>query len=320
MRGYLVRRALLFVPALVGVSFVIFVAVRLVPGDIAEILVLESGTEFRDAQEARIERIRQELGLDRPMPVQFVDWLARAVGGDFGYSYIEQRPVVRILWERFPRSLELALLTITISVLLAIPLGVAAAVRHGTWVDRLVLMISVAGLSVPTFVMGVLLLHGLVRLFGWLPSLEFVGFFDDPVGNLKLVAWPAMIQALYVSAPIARLTRAQMLGAIHEEYARTARAKGLGPWCVVYRHALRNSLLPVITFVGSWGGRLLGGVVVMETIFVIPGMGTALVQAASTRDYPTIQAIVLVMAATSLSLSLALDVLYAWLDPRIRYA
>jgi peptide/nickel transport system permease protein len=180
-------------------------------------------------------------------------------------------------------------------------------------------VLSISGLSLPIFFTGVLILYLLVRFFRWLPPLEFVSFLDDPAENLKQLIWPTLAQAYYISAPIARLTRSQMLEVIRHDYVRTARAKGLAERAVVYRHALANSLLPVVTFIGWWGGRLLGGIVIMEIIFAVPGMGTALVQAVSYRDYPTVQAIVFVMALVFLTVNLLVDLLCAWLDPRIRY-
>jgi peptide/nickel transport system permease protein len=319
MRKYVVRRLLLFVPSLLGASLLIFVLMRLVPGDIAEIIVYQAGTEFSAVQQKQIRQIREELGLDRPVAVQFVTWLGSAFRGDFGYSYVEQRPVMEIIRERFPRSMELALLTVIIALLWAVPLGVVSAARQNTWLDYLVRVVSITGLSMPIFFTGVLTLYALLYFFQWLPPLEFAGFLDDPATNLKQLVWPALAQALYISAPITRLTRSQMLEVIREDYVRTARAKGLAERAVVYRHALMNSMLPVVTFVGWWGGRLLGGIVVMELIFVVPGMGTGLLQAVNHRDYPTVQAIIFVMALVFLTINLAVDLLYAWLDPRIRY-
>jgi len=318
MTTYLTRRLLLFVPSLVGTSLLIFVLMRMVPGDVAEILVYQTGTETADVQQREIQKIRQELGLDRSVSVQYFRWMADAVRGDFGYSYTQRRPVTDILKERFPRSMELALLTMLLAVVWAIPLGVISAVRHNTWTDHLVRLLSISGLSLPLFFTGVLILYGLVRVFRWLPPLEFVGFFADPLENLKQLIWPALAQAYYISAPIARLTRSQMLEVLREDFVRTARAKGLANWHVVYRHALANSLLPVVTFIGWWGGRLLGGIVIMEAIFVVPGIGTALLQAVNYRDYPTVQAIVFAMALVFLTINLLIDVLYCWLDPRIR--
>jgi peptide/nickel transport system permease protein len=308
------------VPSLLGASLLIFVLLRLVPGDIAEIIVYSAGAESATVQRKQVDAIRAELGLDRPVLVQYAAWLGNALRGDFGQSYVQQRPVIEIVRERFPRSLELAILTLIVAVVWAVPLGVISAVRQNTWADYLVRVVSISGLSLPIFFTGVLILWALVRFFRWLPPLEFVSLLDDPVENLKQMVWPTVAQAYYISAPIMRLTRSQMLEVVRLDYVRTARAKGLGERAVVYRHALANSLLPVVTFVGWWGGRLLGGIVIMEIIFAVPGMGTALVQAVSSRDYPTVQAIVFVMAVVFLVLNLLVDLVYAWLDPRIRYA
>jgi peptide/nickel transport system permease protein len=320
MRTYVIRRVLLFLPTLIGASMLIFVLMRLVPGDIAEILVYQTGSESSAIQKRQIQQIRRELGLDRPVPVQYLDWAAGAIRGDFGQSYFQRRPVRDILLERFPRSMELALLTLLIAVVWAIPLGVVSAVRQNTAIDYLARALSLSGLSLPIFFTGALILYGLVRFFRWLPPLEFVSFTENPLENLKQLIWPALAQAYYISAPITRLTRSQMLEVVRNDFIRTARAKGLAERAVVYRHALRNSLLPVVTFIGWWGGRLLGGLVIMEVIFVVPGMGTALVQAVSQRDYPTVQALVFLMALVFLIVNLAVDLLYAWLDPRIHYA
>jgi peptide/nickel transport system permease protein len=317
---YVLRRLLLFVPTLVGASILIFVLLRLVPGDIAEILVYQTGSESSAVQRRQIAQIRTELGLDRPIATQYVDWVAGALRGDFGQSYVQRRPVADILRERFPRSMELAVLTLLLAVIWAIPLGVVSAVRQNGILDYLSRLVSLSGLSLPLFFTGALILYGLVRFFRWLPPLEFVSLTEDPWENLKQLIWPALAQAYYISAPITRLTRSQMLEVVRQDYVRTARAKGLAERAVIYRHALRNSLLPVVTFIGWWGGRLLGGLVIMEIIFVVPGMGSALIQAVSQRDYPTVQAMVFVMALVFLTVNLAVDLLYAWLDPRIRDA
>jgi peptide/nickel transport system permease protein len=320
MRQYVLRRLLLFIPTLFGASLLVFVLMRLVPGDIAEILVYQTGSESSAVQKRQIQQIRAELGLDRPVMEQYLAWMSGALRGDFGQSYLQRRPVRDILLERFPRSMELAFLTLLIAVVWAVPLGVVSAVRQNGWMDYTARMLSLSGLSLPLFVTGALVLWGLVRLFRWIPPLEFVPFTEHPLENLQQLIWPALCQAYYISAPITRLTRSQMLEVIRHDYVRTARAKGLAERAVVYRHALKNALLPVVTFVGWWGGRLLGGLVIMEIIFVVPGMGTALVQAVNQRDYPTVQAMIFVMALVFLLVNLVIDLLYAWLDPRIRYA
>ena len=307
----------MFMPTLLGASILIFILLRLVPGDIAEILVYQTGSESSAIQQKQVKQIRTELGLDRPVVVQYADWLRKALRGDFGQSYLQRRPVGDILRERVPRSLELAVLTLALAVVWAIPLGVVSAVRQNTWIDYVVRVVSVSGLSLPIFFTGVLILYCLVRFFRWLPPLEFVELWSDPMENLKQLIWPALAQAWYISAPITRLTRSQMLDVIRQDFVRTARAKGLSERAVVYGHALRNSLLPVVTFIGWWGGRLLGGVVIVEIIFSVPGMGSALAQAVSQRDYPAVQAMVFVMALIFLAINLSVDLIYAWLDPRI---
>jgi peptide/nickel transport system permease protein len=320
MRRYVLRRLLLFIPTLFGASLLVFILLRLVPGDNAEILVYQTGSESSAVQKKQIQQIRTELGLDRPVLVQYGHWMWDALRGDFGQSYSQRRPVSAILAERFPRSMELAVLTLFLAVIWAVPLGVVSAVRQNTWVDYLARIVSLSGLSFPLFVTGALIHWALVRFFRWIPPLEFVPFTENPLENLKQLIWPALCQAYYISAPITRLTRSQMLEVIRHDYVRTARAKGLAERAVIYRHALKNALLPVVTFVGWWGGRLLGGLVIMEIIFVVPGMGTSLVQAVSQRDYPAVQAFIFVMAVVFLLVNLAVDLLYAWLDPRIRYA
>lgn len=320
MGTYLWRRLVLFVPSILGMSIFIFVLMRMVPGDIAHILVYEAGTEFSEAAEKQVKKIRQELGLNDPLVVQYTSWGMDVLKGDFGYSYWERRPVLDILKERFPRSLELATMTFILSMLWAIPLGVYSAVRQNSWADHVVRALSISGLSLPLFFSGILILYLLVGVFHWMPPLEFTSFFEDPAANFRQLIWPAAAQAFYISAPVMRLTRSQMLEVIREDYVRTARSKGLREGPVVYKHALRNALLPVVTFAGLLGGRLLGGQIIMENIFAVPGMGTALVAAVNFRDYPTIQALVFLMAFIFLTLNLVVDMLYGWLDPRIRHA
>jgi peptide/nickel transport system permease protein len=318
--GYASRRLLLFVPTLFGVTVSIFVLLRVIPGDVAEILASESGAETAATVKANVDAIRRELRLDQPVVTQYVEWLRRFLAGDLGYSYWERRPVSEIVGERLPRSLELSVLTLVLALAWAIPLGVVSAVRQNRWIDYVVRCLSILGMSLPLFLTGVLVLYVLTHFFRWMPPLDFREFSDAPLVNLQQLIWPAAAQAAYISAPISRLTRAQMLDVIREDYIRTARAKGVREWVITYSHAFRNALLPVVTFVGWWGGRLLGGVVVMEIVFGVPGMGTTLVDAINHRDYPTVQAIVLIMTLVFLGLNLFIDLLYGWLDPRIRYA
>lgn len=320
MFQYITRRLLLFVPTLLGVTIVIFLLMRLVPGDVAEILVYDAGSLPPEEVTKQIVEIRKELGLDKPLAVQYIAWLSDVATGNFGFSYWEKRPVASLIAERFPRSLELAILTIVITLIWAVPLGVISAVKQNTWADYVVRVFSISGLSLPLFLTGILILYLLIAFFNWLPPLEYYSFLDNPIGNMSQLIWPAIAQALYISAPITRLTRSQMLDVIREDYVRTARSKGLSKRIVVYHHALRNALLPVVTFIGWWGGRLLGGIVIMEIVFGIPGMGTSLIDAVNHRDYPTVQAIVFLLAMIFLLINLVIDLLYAVLDPRIRYS
>ena len=320
MFQYITRRLLLFIPTLLGVTIVIFLLVRMVPGDIAEILVHDAGNLPPDQVERQIAEIRAELGLDKPIVTQYFSWIGNFATGNFGFSYWERRPVAEIISDRFPISMELAILTLILTMLWSVPLGVISAVKQNTYWDYVVRVLSIAGLSLPLFLTGILILYLLIAFFSWLPPLEYYGFFERPMTNLSQLIWPAIAQALYISAPITRLTRSQMLDVIREDYVRTARSKGLNNRVVVYHHALRNALLPVVTFIGWWGGRLLGGIVIMEIIFGIPGMGTSLIDAVNHRDYPTVQAIVFLLAMVFLLINLTIDLLYAVLDPRIRYS
>ena len=233
MGSYLWRRLLLFIPSLIGMSLFIFFLVRLVPGDMAHILVYESGTEFGKVAEKRVEKIRREMGLNKPILVQYLSWAVDLVKVDFGYSYWERRPVSEILKERFPRSLELASITFILATLWAVPLGVYSAARQNSWADRFVRAFAISGLSLPLFFSGVLILYFLVGVFHWMPPLEFTSFFKDPAENLRQLIWPAAAQAFYVSAPIMRLTRSQMLEVIREDYIRTARSKGMREGIVI---------------------------------------------------------------------------------------
>ncbi len=319
MITYIIRRLLLFVPTLIGVTLLVFILMRMIPGDIAEIMVMAEDGDTGPAVQEEIAQIRKQLGLDRPYWVQYLSWVGSLLQGDFEFSYWEQRPVSEIIGERFPISMELALLTITMAILWAVPIGVISAVRQDTWVDNVGRLVSISGLSLPLFLTGILILYVLIRFFQYLPPLEFANFFEDPGRNLSQLIWPALAQAFYIAAPITRLTRSQMLDVIREDYVRTARSKGLSERVVIYGHALRNALLPVVTFIGWWGGRLLGGVVIMEVIFGIPGMGSGLIDAVSNRDYTTVQAIAMLMVFVFLVINLVVDLSYGWMDPRIRY-
>jgi len=317
MRQYVARRLALFVPTLVGASLLVFVLMRLVPGDIAEILVYQTGSESSVIQTKQIQQIRAELGLDRPVAIQYLAWMGGALRGDFGQSYTQRRPVWDILAERVPRSLELAVLTLAIAVVWAIPLGVISAVRQNSWLDYAARVLSLSGLSLPLFVTGVLILYGLVRLFRWIPPLEFVAFTENPVENLKQLIWPALCQAYYISAPITRLTRSEMLEVIRHDYVRTARAKGLAEPVVMMKHVLRNAMIPILTNVAVQLPSIFVGSFLIEVFFSIPGLGREVFLAVNRSDYPVIQAVTVYLAVLTMLINLGADLLYKLVDPRV---
>lgn len=305
MFRYVLKRLLLALPVLLGVSVVVFVAIRLIPGDPALLMAGQAAT-----QEV-VQQIRTSLGLDQPLPVQYLYFLRNVIRGDLGRSLFNGAPVVEELAQRFPRTVRLALASILVASLIGIPSGVFAATRRSSWVDTLVMVVALAGVSVPVFWLGLnLILVFSVRL-QWLPAFGY-----ETWRHLLL---PSVTLGAASAAIVARMTRSAMLEVLSQEYVRTARAKGLGERVVVNRHALRNALIPVVTILGLQLGTLLSGAVLTETVFAWPGIGRLLVEAVLARDYPVIQGATLLIAATFVALNVLVDVLYGLLDPRIRY-
>jgi peptide/nickel transport system permease protein len=299
------------------VATLIFLLVRVIPGDIVE-LRLVSGGSYVTPEVVRQERAR--LGLDKPVWVQYADWIAGLVRLDLGTSMWTGGPVSKEIAIRLELSLQLAVMATVVAVTLALPLGVWAAVRRGTWVDHLVQVFSVAGLATPSFWLGILLLLFLLTVFRWLPPMTFTPLWVDPVANLSQLIWPALAVGYRYSAVATRMTRSAMLEVLREDYVRTAWAKGLAERAVVVRHALRNALLPVVTVVGLEFAFLLGGLVVTEQVFNLNGIGKLFVDAISRRDYTLIQGLMLLVASAYVLVNVLLDLVYARLDPRIRYA
>jgi peptide/nickel transport system permease protein len=320
MRRYVASRLLLFPPTLALVSIAVFLMMRVLPGDVA-LLILGGSGETTDARSLQLlESYRQALGLADPLPVQYLKWAWSMINGQFGgASLIDHEPVKAILARRFPVTLELALLAFTIGWLVAIPLGVLAAYYHNRWPDYAARIPTQVGYALPNFWVALLVLLVLNRLVHWNPPLFFSPFLEDPLANLSQVIWPALIQAWAFSATAARVTRSSLLEVMGHDYIRTARSKGLNEWSVAFRHGLRSAIIPVITIGGTQLGVLLGGTVILETVFGLPGIGQALVQSAQMRDYPVIQSFAVVLVALVLLLNLCIDMLYAALDPRIRY-
>jgi peptide/nickel transport system permease protein len=314
---YILRRILLMFPTLLGAVTLIFLLMRLLPGDVA--LYMLGSSESSEVNVAALQQIREELGLDKPLIAQYGSWLWGAARLDFGNSYWTRQPVIEELKRRYPMTANLAVLSLALGTLIAIPIGVLSAVRQDTLVDYAARVFVIAGLSIPNFWLSILLILGLVHYFSWLPPLDYAPFWVDPWLNMKQLIFPALITGYRLSAVGARMTRSSLLEVLRDDFVRTARAKGLREQIVIFRHALRNALLPVITIIGVEVLVLFGGLVVVETVFTIPGIGRFLVDAILHRDYPSIQALVFVFAVFVVGVNLLVDITYAILDPRIRY-
>jgi peptide/nickel transport system permease protein len=311
--GYAARRIAALVPVLLIVAAIAFLLVRLAPGDPAAVIAGNAATS------QDIAAIRARLGLDRPLLAQFVAWLHAMLRGDFGESFYFKRPVVSLIGERIGPTLALASSTIVLSVLLAVPLGAIAAWKQGSWTDRIVMGVSVLGFSVPVFVIGYALVYLFSIALGWLPVQGYQPLAEGVGGFVAHLVLPTLTLSVIYVALIARITRASVQDVLAEDYIRTARAKGLGWRAILVRHALRNAAVPIVTVIGLGIALLIGGVVVTETVFSIPGLGRLTVDAVLARDYPTIQAVILLFAFAYVILNLMVDLSYLWLDPRIRY-
>ena len=312
---YLARRAAWTIVALLGVSVLIFFLVRLLPGNIVDII---AGTEGQLGKAQRAAVLR-EFGLDRPLGVQYFLWLGNMFRGNFGWSFRTGQPVATLIASRLPITIELALLAVLSVAFVGIPLGVAASVSRSLRVRTLVQIIGVLGLSLPNFWIAILLIIGASSLFGWLPAIIYVTPWTDPWVNLQQMFLPVLSLGLGLSAVVVRMTRSSMLEVLGQDFIRVARAKGLATRSILLRHALRNALIPIVTVLGLQTGFLLGGVVITEQIFGLPGLGWTLLNGVYQRDYPVVQGTVMVFAATFVLVNLLVDLLYTYLDPRIRY-
>ena len=316
MRDFVLRRLLLSVPIMLGVSFLTFVMFRVIPGDAA---VFICGIECTPEV---LQEVRQQWGLDQPWYQQYGDWLWGVLHGDLGRSFLTKLPVTTELGRRLPVTAELLVMTLFLSLLLGIPPGVLSAIRPGTVVDWLARFVSVLWLSIPAFWLGVLVVIFGVIWFSWTPpqfGRGYVSFFDEPWVNLQQFVFPSLVLALGMAAAIMRLTRSSLLEVMRNDYIRTAWAKGLRERTVVMRHALKNALIPVITIIGLQVGALIGGAVIVESVFALNGVGKYVLEAIIMRDLLVVQSVVLILALTTVVANLIVDVLYGWLDPRIRY-
>lgn len=313
MTPYVARRLLATIPVMAVVAIVAFMLLRLATGDPAAIIAGDSAT----AQD--VAAIRSRLGLDRPIAEQFVIWLGKVVRGDFGESFFFKKPVAQLIMERLEPTLSLAVCTLVLAVSMAVPLGVAAAWKRGTWVDRFVMGLSVLGFSVPVFVIGYAFIYLFAIHLAWLPVQGYQRLAEGVGGFLQRLILPSFTLAIIYVAVIARITRASVLEVLGADHVRTARAKGLSELPVLIRHVLRNAAVPIVTIIGLGIALLIGGVVVTESVYAIPGLGRLTVDAVLARDYPTVQAVILLFSMVYVLINLLVDLTYTFLDPRIRY-
>lgn len=313
MLGYVLRRAGAVVPILGVVSVVVFSLIHLTPGDPVRIMLRE------EADPATVATLRHQLGLDRPLPLQYLTWLGRAVQGELGRSIRTNQPVMDAIRQRAPVTLSLAMAALLVALAIGLPAGILAALRRNSVVDLVATLVAIAGVSLPSFWLAILLILVFSVALGWLPPLGWVSPGRDLVAWAQSLVLPAVTLGVAIAAVVMRMTRASLLEVLELEYVRTARAKGLAEHWVVLGHALQNALIPVVTVVGLQAGALLGGAVITETIFALPGVGRLLVDAIFQRDFPIVQGVVLFLAVNFLLVNLLVDLAYAWLDPRIRY-
>jgi peptide/nickel transport system permease protein len=313
--GFAARRFLLAIPTIIGISIIIFLMVRLMPGDIVDVLLGGDAV----ATEEQKQQVREQLGLTGSYPEQYWRWASGAVTGDLGDSYRNAEPVSDILERAVPITLELMILALLIATLIGVPLGVISAVRRDSVSDYASRVGGLIGVSIPSFWLATLLLLFTSRVFGWVPPITYVPFFDDPLANLSQFILPAISISVFTLAIVMRMVRATMLEVLSQDYVRTARAKGVKHRLVVYRHALRNALIPVVTIIGFEIGILMGGAAIVEIIFGLPGVGYVLLQSIFNRDYPVVQGATVLIAVIFVLANTLVDIVYGWLDPRISH-
>lgn len=316
MLRYTINRILLMIPTLLGVAVLVFLVLRVVPGDIVEVKMTSEGGIYTEEQ---IQAERERLGLADPLPTQFVRYMWGLLQGDLGISLWTERPVLEEIWGRIGLTFELAVLSTILAVVIAFPLGTLAALFRGSWLDYVIRVITIGGLAVPSFWFGMLIILALLFTVGVLPPLGTTNLFTDPLTNLNQMIWPAISVGYRYSAVVARMLRSSILEVLAEDYIRTARAKGLMEKVVIVKHGMRNALLPTVTVIGLEFAFLLGGLVVTEQVFNINGIGKMFVEAVVLNDLTMLQGLVLVVATAFVIVNLLVDLLYAALDPRIRY-
>ena len=319
MRAYTIRRLFLIIPTLFLVTILVFLSVRFIPGSVIDLMVSEVAQQSASGEEVTVDVIRHALGLDVPIHTQYVRWLGGAMRGDFGVSLWTDRPVLPEILGRLPITMELGFFAIIIALLISMPIGVYSAMRQDTMGDYAGRTFAILGLSVPGFWLATMVVVYPSIWWNWTPPIEYIPFFENPAWNLLQFMLPALIMGLNMSAGIMRMTRTMMLEVLRQDYIRTAWAKGLTERTIILRHAVKNAFIPIITITGPLILLLLGGSVIMEQIFCLPGMGRLFITALNQRDYPIISGINTITASAVLIVILLVDLSYAWLDPRIRY-
>ena len=315
MRAYIIRRLIALIPTLIFASLIVFVLMRLIPGDVIDIMLAQNDIATSHDRAA----IEAALGLDQPMYIQYFRWIGDAVQGDLGHSLLLNVPVTERLAETLPITFELGLLALIIALSVALPIGIYSAMRQDTAGDYITRSFSLIMLAVPSFWLGTLVMVFPSVWWRWSPAIEYTPFFEDPIANLSHLIVPAILLGLSLSAVTMRMTRTMMLEVLRQDYIRTARAKGLSERLMIVRHALRNGLIPVVTLIGLQAPLLIGGAVILEQIFVVPGMGLMLLEAVFQRDYPIISGVFLVVGIGVLLINLLVDLSYGWLDPKVRH-
>lgn len=315
MTQYLIKRILFSVLVLFIISILVFTAVRMIPGDVCRIVLATP-----DVNEAQCQAIESELGLDEPLVTQYLKWMGGILTGDWGKALISERDVLDQIQTRIPLTLELTLLATTFALLIAIPIGVISAMKQDGFSDYVLRLLTIGWLSIPAFWLGTMLVVFPAKWWGYSPPVGYVDIWDDPLKNLEQLYLPAIALGIGISASLARVTRSSMLEVLRQDYVRTARAKGLRERVVIVRHGLKNAMIPVITLFGLQVGVLLGGTVVLESIFSLPGLGQMTLESVTIKNYPQVQGLVLFFAAVLVTINLLVDLSYAWFDPRIRYS
>ncbi|PZC50581.1 MAG: peptide/nickel transport system permease protein [Chloroflexi bacterium] len=318
MKEYILKRLLLFIPTLIGTALAIFILLRVLPGDVAEIILSGPAGQGSFAHED-VLRLREDLGLDKPIYVQFGQWVWDMVRGDLGESYVTRRSISAQIKNQIPVTLQLAALSALTVAAVGIPIGILAAVRRDSLLDVILRGWAILGLATPSFFAGLLVILGLSTIFRWMPPVGFSHMWVDPVVSIQQLVFPALALGFASNGLLLRMMRTQLLEVLGDDYVRTARSKGLSNTIVIWRHAVRNALLPVVTTFGFQVGALLSGTVVIEAVFSVPGVGGGLVAALLSRDLPMIQIYIIYFAVLALVVNLLVDLTYAWLDPRIRY-